>query len=242
MRQRSLLSALVLSLLLFPLTAQGGEFTEWMPRHLFKEFLDAKEKKGEEGKNFWDQGHWIQAVECKWELGWQMYRISIAESPKGKAVWWMWYLDMDEEYFEDRLTDLSKDGFRLVMVNKSVNPNGKKIFAATWQKIVKNRLQPSTSTDPNAPSVKVPVNEVDDVDHVLREIEIRKLLGESKPAEPKDKDAELKDKLLSSLADELKRLSEQNSQLSKRIKALETPATPADTEPSSAKIDLAPKP
>ena len=105
-----------------------------MPRAQFAEFLKQKETKDDQGQNFWNKGHWIDAVECKWEEGYQKYRIAFSPTPKDKAHWWFWYFDMDADFFEKRLTDYSTRGFQLVYYNKSVNPNGKEIFAAVWHK------------------------------------------------------------------------------------------------------------
>jgi hypothetical protein len=114
---------------------QTSTFTDWMPRYKFLEYLDAKGKKGEDGKNYWDQGYWIDAVECKWEDGYQKYRIAVAPAPKGKPHWWLWYFDMSQDFFEKRLTENSIQGYQLVHVHKCLNPSDVTAYAAVWHKV-----------------------------------------------------------------------------------------------------------
>ena len=139
MKPHTVLSLLLLSLgLLIPWPLQAEEnpqFTDWMPNEFFNKFMDETGKKDAKGKNFWDRGHRLTAVECKWEDGWQYYRVAIGKSPKGKASWWMWYLGMDQKSFENRLGSLGKDGYQLVQMNVSESPSGIKSYAGVWHKV-----------------------------------------------------------------------------------------------------------
>ena len=121
-------------ILILSCSDRGPEFTEWMPRKAFLEYLAERQDKGDTGKNFWDSGHWVDAVECEWKDGYQNYRVAIGTPPEGMGNSWYWYFDMNQEFFEKRLTDYSIKGFQMVWVNKSINPNGKEIFAAVWHK------------------------------------------------------------------------------------------------------------
>ena len=116
-------------------------FTEWTPKEEFEKFLRTKDVKNDAGKNYWDQGHWIQAVEFRWVDGKKEYRISIAESPKGKGFWWMWFLDMDEEFFQQRMKSLEADGFQMSSYHAAEDPAGKRVFAATWSKVAEKRVK-----------------------------------------------------------------------------------------------------
>lgn len=107
-------------------------FTEWMPWVEFQEFLAEKEKKGETGKNFWDQGHWILAAEGRWEAGQQQYRIRVGDAPKSKAYLWMWYLNLEQKEFDKLIEKFTIEGYTLIYSNSFTRPSGTALFQAVW--------------------------------------------------------------------------------------------------------------
>ncbi|EIQ00790.1 hypothetical protein OpiT1DRAFT_05346 [Opitutaceae bacterium TAV1] len=116
-----------------PLSGRG--FTPWMTYKEMGEFLAPLEKKDETNKNFWDHGHWLTAVEGRWDNGIPQFRLKIGDSPKEKKHGWFWWYNQSQESFNQHIHELSDQGFVLVQHNSFEWPDGSRRFSGVWHKI-----------------------------------------------------------------------------------------------------------
>ncbi|WP_043583106.1 hypothetical protein [Geminisphaera colitermitum] len=112
-----------------------GVFTPWMNNKEMEVFLDPLGKKDANNKNFWDRGHWLAAVEGRWESGRPQFRLKIEKSPKGKKLWWFWWFNQDQESYNKHIHRLSDEGFVLVSDNSFEWPDGSRRFSGVWHKV-----------------------------------------------------------------------------------------------------------
>src|SRR5688500_272799 len=69
------------------------EFTQWMSLSDFNAYMEGLDGEKPEGKNYWDRGNWVLAMEGRWEAGIPQYRFSYAPVPPRRAYWWLWYFN-----------------------------------------------------------------------------------------------------------------------------------------------------
>jgi|GEM_PF-2996100 len=101
-------------------------YSKWMTRPEFNEFLKKQETEG--------KGKWADALEGKWENGYQKFRIAITKAPEGKPYSWLFSYDIDQKTFQAQLTENSINGYRLVHSGKSTSPSGVDCYTAVWHK------------------------------------------------------------------------------------------------------------
>jgi len=114
---RALWSAVfVLGLLASSARAENpSPLTAWMSLSDLNAYLEGLDGDKPEGKNFWDRGHWITAIEGRWEAGIPQYRVSYDAVPEARrAVWWQWYLNQDKQSFDAHVHQLADEGYTLV--------------------------------------------------------------------------------------------------------------------------------
>lgn len=114
---------------------QKNAFTPWMRSTEFSAFLNEREKKHDDGKNFWSRGHWITAVEARWEKGAPEYRIKTGNTPADRRYWWYWWFNQSQEDFNRHLHRLADDGFTLVHSNQIEWPDGTIRYSGVWHKV-----------------------------------------------------------------------------------------------------------
>ncbi|PXA03847.1 hypothetical protein DDZ13_09395 [Coraliomargarita sinensis] len=111
-----------------------GTSTGWLPLAQFNAELARLEKK-QNGKNFWDEGHWVTSVDGRWNNGIAEYRMSYAEVPENEGYWWYWWFNQEESSFEQRKRYYSDEGFTMVHSQSYLNPEGEKRYQGVWHKI-----------------------------------------------------------------------------------------------------------
>jgi hypothetical protein len=109
--------------------------TEWMEANDFHALLKKLEKKSA-GKNYWDQGHWVNAVDGRTEAGAVQYKISYSTVPGHKGYTWYWWYDQNQESFNKHLKTLTDDGFILAHYQSFEDPDGIRKFQGVWHKRV----------------------------------------------------------------------------------------------------------
>ncbi len=134
-----ILGAFLIMLLLggCALCPKQPQFTAWMTYKEMDAYLAPLEKKGEDGKNYWDNRHWITAVEGRWEKGVPRFRVKTGDAPKTGRYWWYWWFNQDQESFNKKIHDLSDKGFTLVSHNSFAWPDGTLRYSGVWQKVEK---------------------------------------------------------------------------------------------------------
>jgi hypothetical protein len=114
------------------------DFTPWMTGAELQKFCDDHDTNPPGGHpNFWDQGHWIDAVEGRWHDGIPEYRVRYSASPKGKGgyLWWYWYFNQDQQSFSSHVHELADQGFTLLDPNSFVRPDDTRRYQGVWHKI-----------------------------------------------------------------------------------------------------------
>jgi hypothetical protein len=108
-------------------------FTPWMSLSELNAFMKTFDSKHPGEPNYWDQGHWITAVEGRWHRGIPQYRIRYGDAP-GNGYWWYWYINQDKAGFNKKIHDYADDGFILAYWNKLRWPDGTWRYQAVWHK------------------------------------------------------------------------------------------------------------
>lgn len=99
-------------------------FTHWMNSQELKHHAQAGKPKG----------LWITAVEGRWHDGVPQYRIREELKPTGRAFSWYWWHGQDKASFDQKSSQLTKDGFRLVHSQTFTSPDGTVRYQSVWQK------------------------------------------------------------------------------------------------------------
>lgn len=135
--RRAVLLAAAFLFLVGPLRAEPGkDFTPWMSLSDLNAYLEELDGDKPGGKNYWDRGNWIDAMEGRWEAGIPQYRIRYSAVPPRRAYWWLWYFNQDRKSFDTQVHKLADEGFALVHFNSYVRPGGEERFQGVWHKLV----------------------------------------------------------------------------------------------------------
>ncbi len=117
-----------------PYNNQSRVETGWMSLSELNAYLakfDIKEK----GKNYWDQGHWIDTAEGRWKNGIPQYRLRHSAVPPNNGYWWYWWFNQDQESFSKHVHEMADQGMTLVYHQSFVRPDGVKRYQGVWHKI-----------------------------------------------------------------------------------------------------------
>jgi hypothetical protein len=113
------------------------ESSEWMTLDDLNAWLESLDGDKPEGKNYWDRGHWMTAVEGRWKDGVPQYRVSHSPLPaERRASWWQWYINQDRQSFDSHVHRLADEGYALVQFNSYERPGGGERFQGVWHKLV----------------------------------------------------------------------------------------------------------
>jgi len=114
----------------------SSEFTPWMSTPDMKKFLSQFDTDPPGGHpNYWDKGHWLNAIEGRWHNNRSEFRITYGPVPKHKGSWWYWYWGISESYFNRLAKEKAADGFTLLDANSFTDPKGHRYFQGVWHKI-----------------------------------------------------------------------------------------------------------
>lgn len=116
---------------------QEKEFTPWMDSPTIDAYLASLSPPKESGKkNYWDQGHWIYAVEARLRNEVVEYRVKYGDAPSRKhARWWYWYVNMSQDSFDNRNQSMIENGFILAYKNHYTGRDEQRNYQAVWQKV-----------------------------------------------------------------------------------------------------------
>ena len=112
----------------------SGEFTAWMTPLALDTYIRLKNRGYSE--SFWQRGHWITAVEGRWENGSQEFRIALDKVPDLNRWQWQYRVNQTTEEFANASRDFADRGFELVHTQTFTEPGGKSRFQAVWQREV----------------------------------------------------------------------------------------------------------
>ncbi len=133
---------------------KNAGFTPWMSRPDLDHFLSQFDTTPPGGHpNYWDKGHWINAVEGRWHDGIPQYRIRYGPVPRHRDLWWYWYLNQPQDSFTAHVNQLADEGFVLLDPNFCVWPDGTRRYQGVWHKVI-----PPGATSAVTPTPAVPTN------------------------------------------------------------------------------------
>jgi hypothetical protein len=118
---------------------RNAGFTPWMSKASLDQYLSQYDTTPPGGHpNYWDKGHWFNAVEGRWTNEGPQFRIRYGPTPKGvRYLWWYWDHDEDEKAFQTGSKRLAAEGFVLLDPNYFTRPDGTRHYQAVWQKVVR---------------------------------------------------------------------------------------------------------
>ena len=114
-----------------------SDFTPWMTDpelHTFMSQFDSNPPGHH--PNYWDKGHWINAVEGRYHDGAIQFRITYGPVPKHKALWWYWYLGIGKDHFDSLAAEKAAAGFTLLDANSFPMPDGSRRYQGVWHKVI----------------------------------------------------------------------------------------------------------
>jgi beta-lactamase regulating signal transducer with metallopeptidase domain len=111
------------------------DFTPWMSLSEMNRFL-AQFDTNPPGQhpNYWDQGHWMNAVEARWHEGIPEYRIRYGPTPKGYSCSWFWYVNLDQASFSKHVHELADRGYVLLDPNSYLRPDNSLRYEGVWHR------------------------------------------------------------------------------------------------------------
>ena len=114
-----------------------GAYTPWMDKAQLDAYMASLDGNVQGGKNYWDRGHWITAVEGRWNEGKPEHRIRYSETPKGKkSVVWYWWLNCNQTEWAGHVERYADDGCTLKHWTSYMRPDGRMIYDGVWHKVV----------------------------------------------------------------------------------------------------------
>lgn len=143
-----------------PVTAQAGspasdqtgapadkDFTPWMSHAELDDYLKQFDTNPPGGHpNYWDKGHWINAVEGRWQDGIPQYRISYGDAANDHYYTWYWYLNQDQLSYSYHVHEFADKGFVLLDPNSFLRPDDTRRYQGVW-----HLIGPKKTDSPAAP-------------------------------------------------------------------------------------------
>lgn len=109
-----------------------GAFTAWMTPLALDTYIRQKNKGYSE--SFWKRGHWITAVEGRWNEGSREFRIALDKVPDLNRWQWQYRVNQSSEDFVNTSKEFAEQGFELVQTQTFKDADGSTRFQAVWQR------------------------------------------------------------------------------------------------------------
>jgi Bacterial tandem repeat domain 1 len=91
--------------------------------------------------NYWDKGHWMNAVEARWHEGIPQYRVRYGPVPEGFDGAWYWYANLDQATFSAHVHELADKGFVLCDPNSYLRPDDSRRYQGVWHKLLPRKMR-----------------------------------------------------------------------------------------------------
>lgn len=122
------------------------DFTPWMSHDDLDRFLVQFDTVPPGGHpNYWDNGHWIDAVEARWHDGIPEYRIRYGPIPQGYSGAWYWYINQDQTSFSIHVHEFADRGFVLLDPNSYLRPDNSRRYQGVWHKLFKKSTEAASA-------------------------------------------------------------------------------------------------
>lgn len=118
-------------------------FTEWMSPSELDNYIRTQNKG--HVQSFWKRGHWITAVEGRWQSNTHQFRISYEKMPAPDSWEWQYRVDQSREDFVENIQSFAAKGFNLVQSNSYQRPDGSQRFQAVWRRDTSTQTIADTS-------------------------------------------------------------------------------------------------
>ncbi len=112
-----------------PPTAE--EFTSWMTPLALDTYI--RHRNSGYSESFWERGHWITAVEGRWENGEREFRISFDQIPDRQRWQWQYRVNHTAEEFVQASREFSAQGYKLVQSQSFREPSGTPRYQGVWR-------------------------------------------------------------------------------------------------------------
>ena len=132
-----------------PVASSSG-FTSWMTPLALDTYIRAKNDGYSE--SFWKRGHWITAVEGRWNNDSLEFRIALDKIPDLNRWQWQYRVNHSAEEFVTASRQFSAQGFQLVQSQSFRDPSGTTRYQGVWQRKL-NEVQPVVETSVNTAPV-----------------------------------------------------------------------------------------
>jgi hypothetical protein len=124
----------LLAVLTVAVSMKNRGFTKWMTYEEMDAFWKPLEAKGDDGRNYWDRGHWLTAVEGRWHDGRPQFRLRVDGVPGERPSGWWWWFNQDEASMNRHIHEYSDKHCTLVSFNVFEWPDGTKRYSGVWHK------------------------------------------------------------------------------------------------------------
>lgn len=108
------------------------KFTPWLSPQALDDYIQRKNKGFE--KSFWQRGHWIRAVEGRWENGNHEFRIAYEPLPNSDTWQWQYRVNQTQAAFAVSIEEMSERGYRLCQTQFYIHPDSTRRFQGVWQR------------------------------------------------------------------------------------------------------------
>lgn len=128
-------------------TGRIGDFTPWMSPTELDSYIKAQNDG--HSTSFWRRGHWITAVEGRWNGEDHQFRIAYEKTPQSPEWQWQYRVNQTPEEFLENTKDLRTRGFRIVQVQSFDHPDSRRRYQTVWERT--HDLQ-TASVEPGEPT------------------------------------------------------------------------------------------
>ncbi len=109
-----------------------ADFTPWMSQLALRTYILQKNRGNT--VSYWDAGHWIRAVEGRWDRGDVEYRIALGQMERSHEFEWQHRIDLTEADFAKEGAALQGEGYRLIQSQSYSRPDGSLRTQAVWRR------------------------------------------------------------------------------------------------------------
>lgn len=109
----------------------SGEFTAWMTPLALDTYIRHRNRGYSE--SFWERGHWITAVEGRWENGIREFRISFDQIPDRQRWQWQYRVNHTAAEFVQASREFSAQGYQLIQSQSFREPSGDPRYQGVWR-------------------------------------------------------------------------------------------------------------
>lgn len=107
-------------------------FTLWMAPLALDNYIRAKTDRN--GRTFWENGHWITAVEGRWNNNRREFRIAYDTIPEIETWQWRYKVNQSQTEFALSVTEMVEKGYTLVQTQTFRQPGGDQRYQGVWHR------------------------------------------------------------------------------------------------------------